>query len=153
MTRGAAPLIINERPRLVPVGIFVCAWTRTRLIRSAWHHLNNALCSGFTSPSPHSLCLQVKPNCKSVPNGKLTPAAKYKANGLSKRSSAEEKERGKEREKEREERSEREENKDEETSEESRAEEQTFLVSLYKYMKDRDTPIERIPFLGFKQSE
>lgn len=38
-------------------------------------------------------------------------------------------------------------------SEESRAEEQSFLVELYKYMKDRDTPIERIPFLGFKQSE
>lgn len=38
-------------------------------------------------------------------------------------------------------------------SEESRAEEQAFLVDLYKYMKDRDTPIERIPFLGFKQSE
>ncbi|CAB1444301.1 unnamed protein product, partial [Pleuronectes platessa] len=94
---------------------------------------------------------KVKPNCKTVPNGKLTPAARYKANGLSKRSSAEEKERGKEKEREKEERSEREENKEEETSEENRAEEQTFLVSLYKYMKDRDTPIERIPFLGFKQ--
>ncbi|XP_035027843.2 AT-rich interactive domain-containing protein 5B [Hippoglossus stenolepis] len=100
--------------------------------------------------SPESkITTKVKHNCKTVPNGKLTPAAKYKANGLSKRSSAEEKER--EKEKEKEERSEREENKEEETSEESRAEEQTFLVSLYKYMKDRDTPIERIPFLGFKQ--
>uniref|UniRef100_A0A3P9NQZ0 AT-rich interaction domain 5B n=1 Tax=Poecilia reticulata TaxID=8081 RepID=A0A3P9NQZ0_POERE len=54
--------------------------------------------------------------------------------------------------KDKEERSEKkEERKDEETSEESRAEEQAFLVELYKYMKERDTPIERIPFLGFKQ--
>ena len=37
--------------------------------------------------------------------------------------------------------------------EENSAEEQAFLVALYKYMKERDTPIERIPFLGFKQSE
>ncbi|XP_028817546.1 AT-rich interactive domain-containing protein 5B isoform X2 [Denticeps clupeoides] len=35
--------------------------------------------------------------------------------------------------------------------EECRAEEQAFLVSLYKYMKERKTPIERIPYLGFKQ--
>ncbi|XP_043568248.1 AT-rich interactive domain-containing protein 5B isoform X2 [Chiloscyllium plagiosum] len=35
--------------------------------------------------------------------------------------------------------------------EECRAEEQTFLVTLYKYMKERNTPIERIPYLGFKQ--
>ncbi|XP_026164977.1 AT-rich interactive domain-containing protein 5B [Mastacembelus armatus] len=89
---------------------------------------------------------KVKPNCKTVPNGKLTPAAKPKASGLSKKS-AEEKERGKEKE----ERSKEEENKEEETSEETRAEEQAFLVALYKYMKERDTPIERIPFLGFKQ--
>lgn len=34
---------------------------------------------------------------------------------------------------------------------ECRAEEQTFLVTLYKYMKERSTPIERIPYLGFKQ--
>uniref|UniRef100_UPI00398F3F6F AT-rich interactive domain-containing protein 5B isoform X2 n=1 Tax=Pristiophorus japonicus TaxID=55135 RepID=UPI00398F3F6F len=32
-----------------------------------------------------------------------------------------------------------------------RAEEQAFLVTLYKYMKERNTPIERIPYLGFKQ--
>ncbi|XP_074664313.1 AT-rich interactive domain-containing protein 5A [Strix aluco] len=30
-------------------------------------------------------------------------------------------------------------------------EEEAFLVSLYKFMKDRHTPIERIPHLGFKQ--
>nr|XP_014343439.1 PREDICTED: AT-rich interactive domain-containing protein 5A [Latimeria chalumnae] len=30
-------------------------------------------------------------------------------------------------------------------------EEQLFLVNLYKFMKDRNTPIERIPHLGFKQ--
>ncbi|XP_059803346.1 AT-rich interactive domain-containing protein 5B isoform X3 [Hypanus sabinus] len=34
---------------------------------------------------------------------------------------------------------------------ESRGEEQAFLVALYKYMKERNTPIERIPYLGFKQ--
>ena len=102
--------------------------------------------------TPCSLSTQVKPNCKTVPNGRITAPAKQKATGLSKKSSAEEKERGKEKEKE--ERSERKEEKnEEETSEESRAEEQAFLVALYKYMKDRDTPIERIPFLGFKQSE
>ncbi|XP_016041165.2 AT-rich interactive domain-containing protein 5B isoform X2 [Erinaceus europaeus] len=35
--------------------------------------------------------------------------------------------------------------------EECRADEQAFLVALYKYMKERQTPIERIPYLGFKQ--
>ncbi|XP_053197256.1 AT-rich interactive domain-containing protein 5B-like [Scomber japonicus] len=34
---------------------------------------------------------------------------------------------------------------------EYREEEQAFLVSLYKYMKERKTPIDRIPYLGFKQ--
>ncbi|KAL7869808.1 hypothetical protein AOLI_G00137960 [Acnodon oligacanthus] len=38
-----------------------------------------------------------------------------------------------------------------EGGEECRAEEQAFLVALYKYMKERKTPIERIPYLGFKQ--
>ncbi|XP_070286034.1 AT-rich interactive domain-containing protein 5A isoform X3 [Myotis yumanensis] len=32
-----------------------------------------------------------------------------------------------------------------------REEEQAFLVSLYKFMKERHTPIERVPHLGFKQ--
>ncbi|XP_075072438.1 AT-rich interactive domain-containing protein 5B isoform X1 [Mixophyes fleayi] len=36
-------------------------------------------------------------------------------------------------------------------TEECRADEQAFLVALYKYMKERRTPIERIPYLGFKQ--
>nr|XP_045217072.1 AT-rich interactive domain-containing protein 5B isoform X2 [Macaca fascicularis] len=36
--------------------------------------------------------------------------------------------------------------------EECRADEQAFLVALYKYMKERKTPIERIPYLGFKQT-
>lgn len=40
-----------------------------------------------------------------------------------------------------------------EAGEECRAEEQAFLVALYKYMKERKTPIERIPYLGFKQSK
>lgn len=35
---------------------------------------------------------------------------------------------------------------------EEREEEQAFLVSLYKFMKERHTPIERVPHLGFKQS-
>ncbi|XP_036404827.1 AT-rich interactive domain-containing protein 5B isoform X1 [Megalops cyprinoides] len=35
--------------------------------------------------------------------------------------------------------------------EECPADEQAFLVALYKYMKERKTPIERIPYLGFKQ--
>ncbi|XP_062989147.1 AT-rich interactive domain-containing protein 5B isoform X2 [Elgaria multicarinata webbii] len=34
---------------------------------------------------------------------------------------------------------------------ECREDEQAFLVALYKYMKERKTPIERIPYLGFKQ--
>ncbi|XP_011482624.1 AT-rich interactive domain-containing protein 5B [Oryzias latipes] len=91
---------------------------------------------------------KVKPNCKAVLNGKITTPARQRATGLNKKSLIEEKERAKEKE----ERSDRkEEKKEEEASEENRAEEQAFLVSLYKYMKDRDTPIERIPFLGFKQ--
>ncbi|XP_065747346.1 AT-rich interactive domain-containing protein 5A [Phocoena phocoena] len=32
-----------------------------------------------------------------------------------------------------------------------REEEQAFLVSLYKFMKERHTPIQRVPHLGFKQ--
>lgn len=31
--------------------------------------------------------------------------------------------------------------------------EERFLKDLYLFMKQRDTPIERIPHLGFKQSE
>ena len=38
------------------------------------------------------------------------------------------------------------------SGDECRAEEQAFLVALYKYMKERKSPIERIPYLGFKQS-
>lgn len=38
-------------------------------------------------------------------------------------------------------------------TEECKADEQAFLVALYKYMKERKTPIERIPYLGFKQSK
>lgn len=32
-------------------------------------------------------------------------------------------------------------------------EEKVFVSSLHSFMKDRGTPIERIPHLGFKQSE
>lgn len=35
----------------------------------------------------------------------------------------------------------------------SESEERTFVSNLYRFMKDRGTPIERIPHLGFKQSE
>ncbi|XP_027529330.1 AT-rich interactive domain-containing protein 5A-like [Neopelma chrysocephalum] len=38
-----------------------------------------------------------------------------------------------------------------EKEKEEKEEEEAFLVSLYKFMKDRHTPIERIPHLGFKQ--
>lgn len=31
--------------------------------------------------------------------------------------------------------------------------EESFFKDLYVFMKQRDTPIERIPHLGFKQSE
>lgn len=41
--------------------------------------------------------------------------------------------------------------KDEEKDEKEKEEEEAFLVSLYKFMKERHTPIERIPHLGFKQ--
>lgn len=95
--------------------------------------------------------LQVK--CKPLPNGKIAPASKHKAGAISRKSSTEEKERGRDKEREKEESNDKEEKKEEDASEEGRAEEQAFLVDLYKYMKDRDTPIERIPFLGFKQSE
>ncbi len=46
-----------------------------------------------------------------------------------------------------------EDNRKMETGEECRTDEQAFLVALYKYMKERKTPIERIPYLGFKQSK
>ncbi|XP_039222787.1 AT-rich interactive domain-containing protein 5A isoform X1 [Crotalus tigris] len=40
---------------------------------------------------------------------------------------------------------------DEEMLSSEKEEEQTFLVNLYKFMKERHTPIERVPHLGFKQ--
>ncbi|XP_073675102.1 AT-rich interactive domain-containing protein 5A [Garra rufa] len=36
-------------------------------------------------------------------------------------------------------------------TEQSESEERTFVTNLYCFMKDRGTPIERIPHLGFKQ--
>ncbi|XP_074838078.1 AT-rich interactive domain-containing protein 5A isoform X2 [Carettochelys insculpta] len=44
-----------------------------------------------------------------------------------------------------------EEREDEEASSREKEEEQAFLVNLYKFMKERHTPIERVPHLGFKQ--
>ncbi|XP_062366598.1 AT-rich interactive domain-containing protein 5A [Cinclus cinclus] len=41
--------------------------------------------------------------------------------------------------------------KDKEDEDKEKEEEEAFLVSLYKFMKERRTPIERIPHLGFKQ--
>lgn len=35
----------------------------------------------------------------------------------------------------------------------SESEERAFVINLYQFMKERGTPIERIPHLGFKQSE
>lgn len=103
--------------------------------------------SAHAKAAVYAASLQVK--CKTPPNGKITAGSKHKAGSISRKPSTEEKERGREKE----ESDEKEEKKEEDPSEESRAEEQAFLVDLYKYMKDRDTPIERIPFLGFKQSE
>uniref|UniRef100_A0A670ZDZ3 AT-rich interaction domain 5A n=1 Tax=Pseudonaja textilis TaxID=8673 RepID=A0A670ZDZ3_PSETE len=40
---------------------------------------------------------------------------------------------------------------DEEMLSGEKEEEQIFLVNLYKFMKERHTPIERVPHLGFKQ--
>ncbi|XP_053124903.1 AT-rich interactive domain-containing protein 5A isoform X2 [Hemicordylus capensis] len=44
-----------------------------------------------------------------------------------------------------------EESGDEQALSSEKEEEQTFLVNLYKFMKERHTPIERVPHLGFKQ--
>ncbi|XP_077438036.1 aT-rich interactive domain-containing protein 5B [Vanacampus margaritifer] len=119
--------------------------------------------------SPETKSSKVKANCRALANGKLSSgklssAPKHRAGGgLGRKAAApEEKERLKEL---LEERSEKEEVRDSSSSEEeaaaeassassceeSREDEQAFLVELYKYMKKRDTPIERIPFLGFKQ--
>nr|XP_057914345.1 AT-rich interactive domain-containing protein 5B [Doryrhamphus excisus]XP_057914346.1 AT-rich interactive domain-containing protein 5B [Doryrhamphus excisus]XP_057914347.1 AT-rich interactive domain-containing protein 5B [Doryrhamphus excisus] len=104
--------------------------------------------------SPDSKSSKVKASCKALPNGRISSTAKHKASGLGKRTPPEDKERRKEVE----ERREKEETREDDESscslsstEESREDEQAFLVELYKYMKERDTPIERIPFLGFKQ--
>ncbi|XP_057703968.1 AT-rich interactive domain-containing protein 5B isoform X2 [Corythoichthys intestinalis] len=137
-------------------------------------------CITVTALDPNSLetkTHKVKASCKALANGKLSSgklssSTKHKASvGLSRKLVApEEMQRLKEMV---EERSEQEENRhpsslaslqleEEEAtiaaivassslSEESREDEQAFLVELYKYMKKRDTPIERIPFLGFKQ--
>ncbi|XP_077350649.1 aT-rich interactive domain-containing protein 5B [Festucalex cinctus] len=122
--------------------------------------------------SPDTKSHKVKANCRALANGKLSAgklssAPKHRAGGgLGRKAAAsEEKERVKEM---LEERSEKEDARDWSSSEEeaasaeaassaasscedSREDEQAFLVELYKYMKKRDTPIERIPFLGFKQ--
>ncbi|XP_061692561.1 AT-rich interactive domain-containing protein 5B [Syngnathoides biaculeatus] len=103
---------------------------------------------------------KVKTGCRALANGKLSSVPKHR-----KAAAPEEKERLKEMVEERSEKEKEEardsssvasleKEEDEEaasSSEESREDEQAFLVELYKYMKKRDTPIERIPFLGFKQ--
>ncbi|XP_030621977.1 AT-rich interactive domain-containing protein 5A [Chanos chanos] len=42
-------------------------------------------------------------------------------------------------------------NEESSRSVQSETEERTFVTNLYRFMKDRGTPIERIPHLGFKQ--
>ncbi|XP_077468727.1 aT-rich interactive domain-containing protein 5B isoform X2 [Stigmatopora argus] len=128
--------------------------------------------------SPETKNHKVKTSCRALANGKLGSSAKHKTGaGLGRKpekeravESAEERseqeenaypspleEEQKEEEEEEPEEQEAtveevaEEEEEEEEEEESREDEQAFLVELYKYMKKRDTPIERIPFLGFKQ--
>uniref|UniRef100_A0A8B9GP66 AT rich interactive domain 5A (MRF1-like) n=1 Tax=Astyanax mexicanus TaxID=7994 RepID=A0A8B9GP66_ASTMX len=43
-------------------------------------------------------------------------------------------------------------NAEESLTDQSLSEERAFVINLYRFMKDRGTPIERIPHLGFKQS-
>ncbi|XP_056364562.1 AT-rich interactive domain-containing protein 5A isoform X2 [Oenanthe melanoleuca] len=45
----------------------------------------------------------------------------------------------------------KEEKEEKDKEDKDKEEEEAFLVSLYKFMKERRTPIERIPHLGFKQ--
>ncbi|XP_077585475.1 aT-rich interactive domain-containing protein 5B isoform X2 [Stigmatopora nigra] len=127
--------------------------------------------------SPENKNHKVKTNCRALANGKLGSSAKHKSGaGLGRKpekeravESAEERSEQEENaypspleEEQKEEEEELEEQEatveevaeqedEEEEEEESREDEQAFLVELYKYMKKRDTPIERIPFLGFKQ--
>ncbi|XP_059928580.1 AT-rich interactive domain-containing protein 5B [Gadus macrocephalus] len=115
------------------------------------------------SPSSKKNPAKLKPSSKAAgSDSRISSAARPKVNVQARRSSGEERERGKEKDREKEkEKEERREKKAEkkkqeaeaevEEEEENSAEEQAFLVALYKYMKERDTPIERIPFLGFKQ--
>ncbi|XP_018616667.2 AT-rich interactive domain-containing protein 5B isoform X1 [Scleropages formosus] len=74
---------------------------------------------------------EAKPSAKVKSDSKAAPA-RPKGNGSCKKASAEEKASAG-------------------AGEECREDEQAFLVALYKYMKERKTPIERIPYLGFKQ--
>ena len=83
------------------------------------------------------LCPQVKPDSKTAAPAKSRAGSSSSSSSSSKRgSSSEEKNQALEG----------------GSGDECRAEEQAFLVALYKYMKERKTPIERIPYLGFKQS-
>lgn len=148
MTGEAASSVINEQLPLQPRAI---VGVQLKYISSGPRRLEKTCFSVELKAALNVPSLQVK--CKTLPNGKITAASKHKAGSISRKSSTEEKERGRDKEREKEESNDKEEKKEEDTSEESRAEEQAFLVDLYKYMKDRDTPIERIPFLGFKQSE
>lgn len=46
-----------------------------------------------------------------------------------------------------------EEKSSESQSEPEEQEEKSFVANLYGFMKERNTPIERIPHLGFKQGK
>ncbi|XP_061545857.1 AT-rich interactive domain-containing protein 5B [Phycodurus eques] len=124
--------------------------------------------TAMTAQDPNSLetkSPKVKASCRALANGKLSSGKLSSVPKHRKAAPPEEKERLKEMVEERSEKEEArdssslaslEKEEDEEqaassSSEESREDEQAFLVELYKYMKKRDTPIERIPFLGFKQ--
>ncbi|XP_030641573.1 AT-rich interactive domain-containing protein 5B [Chanos chanos] len=87
--------------------------------------------SESNSPEP-KLQIKVKANCRTV-------MSRPKNGGIGKRASTEEGT------------GETQEKGDAGSAEECGTEEQAFLVALYKYMKERKTPIERIPYLGFKQ--
>ncbi|KAL2083533.1 hypothetical protein ACEWY4_021306 [Coilia grayii] len=89
-----------------------------------------------TSPEVR-LPAKVRPQCRVV-------VAKVKNGAVYKRVSVEEKMEVRRK-------RETEEKKDKTGTGGQKTDEQAFLVALYQYMKRRKTPIERIPYLGFKQ--
>ncbi|XP_031434898.2 AT-rich interactive domain-containing protein 5B-like [Clupea harengus] len=105
---------------------------------------NQTLQTGPQSRHPASTSPELRPPAKARPECRVV-AAKVKNGGMCKRVSAEEKREERKRERKREDK------EDKAGTEGQKTDEQAFLVALYKYMKKRKTPIERIPYLGFKQ--